>query len=157
MHRQDLSLFTDDLGASGTVEILHVDMLSACMLSPAHLPDCQAIPELSLRPNQKCPGLYQSTKTAAIVQMFYPRWGAKSKTWIKAQWIYYDFTFSPASVFMERQELFVQCKMIIGSVQFHSKNIMGTTLKVGVTCRPTLPGMPGGPGGPGLPCERKIN
>lgn len=143
-----------------TLGILHVDMLSEGLLSPSHLPGCQAIPELSLRPNQKCPGLYQSTKTVAIVQMFHPRWGAKSKTWIKAQRIYYDFTLLSAtnfaSVLMERQE-FVQCKMIDGSIQFHSKKVMGTSLKIGVTCRPTLPGMPGGPGGPGLPYERKIN
>lgn len=144
-----------------TLEIIHVDMLSACLLSPAHLPGCQANPELSLRPNQNCPGLYQSTKTLAIVQVFHLRWGAKSKTWIKAQRIYYDFTLSSATnftpVLMERQEVFVQCKMIDGSIQFHSKKVMGTSLKIGVTCRPTLPGMPGGPGGPGLPCERKIN
>lgn len=130
MHKWDIFPFSDDLWASDTVKTPHADMRSECLPSPAWL-SSQPTAQPQIHPK----GVQGST----IAWMAHPRWGAKSRTRIKAQRDQQDLVFTstiwfssaPAFTFiiLQRRELFVWCRMTDGTTELHSKRVKGTAPK----------------------------
>lgn len=162
MHKQDIFPFGDDLWASdsGDIPCRRAFRVPALPSPPARLSSQpRAQPQILPKGVQGSAGVpaRQWLSLGRLIQGEVPKAGPELKlSGTSVIWFFYQHQLPHLSLCRGKSCL-CNTKWLMAPLSFTVKRSREPVWRVGVTCRPTLPGMPGGPGGPGLPWERKNN